>query len=210
MKEGCYDNDTFRRASENEIYTAAYMAHKAGAQGMSYFNFVYYREHGVEGRGPFNEPPFEVIGNAKDVEFISSAPQHFFIAKGWEHKSQLRGKSFAPDIEHKFEIYMAEPPGKWKENFRFRIIARESLGDRKFKLQFNEIDAYPCEDISEPYEEDNKYPPLHATEECARAFCVPLKAVKDGKNLFTLTFKSEELSRNILIDYIDIFPEKCK
>ena len=28
---------------------------------MSAFNFVYYREHGGAGRGPFNEPPFEVF-----------------------------------------------------------------------------------------------------------------------------------------------------
>ena len=206
LKEGCYDNDTFRRASESEIYTTAYMAHKAGAQGMSYFNFVYYREHGVEGRGPFNEPPFEVLRNAKDVDFISNAPQHFFIAKGWEHKSQLRGRSFGPAKEHRFEIYMAEPPGKWNDDFRFRIIARDDLGDRKFTLRFNEVEAYPCEDISEPYVEDNKYPPLHATVETARAWRVSREAVKEGKNHFILTFTSKETS-NILIDYIDIFPQ---
>ncbi len=205
LKQGCYDNHTYRRATENEIYTAAHMAYKAGAQGMSYFNFVYYREHGVEGRGPFNEPPFHAIGNAKDVDFVASAPGHFFIAKGWEKNSQLH-KALVAGENYSFEIYMQPPSYGWSKNFRFRIHTASPIENRSFDVTFGGVKAIPTSDISEPYPEDNEYPPLHADETNCRAYVIPKSAVIEDKNLFTVRMNSSAADDKIVIWYIDIFP----
>ena len=54
---GEYDEFTFRTVTPNQFYTTAHLAYSRGLDGVSVFNFVYYREHGinVELRGPFSE-----------------------------------------------------------------------------------------------------------------------------------------------------------
>ncbi len=201
-----YDNFRYRRTTENEIYTTAQLAYNHGADGMSYFNFVYYREHGSPGRGPFEEPPFEVIGKVRDRELVMSAPQHFFLAKGWNEKSQL-ADMLKCGSEYRFEMYIEQAASLWDRDFRFRLMARGELGDRKFTVVWNGAELQPSAKLSEPYPEDERFTPMHGDASNSLAWCLPLSAVKNGKNEFLLRFTAEKDTEDIRIDYMDAFPE---
>ena len=71
------DNFLFMRTTDEQFYTTAHVAYRRGADGMSLFNFVYYREHGSPGRGPFNEPPFHVLTHLGDPDWLARQPQWF-------------------------------------------------------------------------------------------------------------------------------------
>ncbi|MDH7570715.1 MAG: hypothetical protein QHJ73_14135, partial [Armatimonadota bacterium] len=85
-----YDDFTFRRTTPQQFYTAAHQGYARGCDGVSAFNFVYYREHGTEGRGPFNEPPFEVFRHLGDPAWLARQPQHYLYARGWRVSSLPR------------------------------------------------------------------------------------------------------------------------
>lgn len=76
-----YDDHCFRRSTDEMLESTARMGYAEGADGMSAFNFVYYREHGGfrERRGPFNEPPFEVLTEVADRHALDRDPGYFFI-----------------------------------------------------------------------------------------------------------------------------------
>ncbi len=80
-----YDTFSFRRATKEQLQTTAHLAYARGADGVSLFNFAYYREHGGPGRGPFAEPPFEVLPSLGDPGWLARQPQHFFVAEGWNN-----------------------------------------------------------------------------------------------------------------------------
>ena len=75
-------------------------------------------------------------------------------------------------------------------------------------MSVNGVNATPCTDISEPYDEDNAYTPLHATPADTLAFTVPCDAVADGENTVALVWNSETESSPVKIYYIDIFKNK--
>lgn len=203
---GSYDSEVLRKTTEAEIFSAAHLAYSMGAQGVSFFNFAYYREYGAcpELRGPFGEPPFYAIGQARDRELVARAPGHFFIGRGWPGNNQL-AKACKPNEEHTFEINAWEPEGGWKNDLRMRVISSTSLDDRKIEILFNGEKTVPCDDISEPYETDNEYPQLHGDKSNTRAYIVPYAAVKNGKNIITLKFMSKTDGDAVKFDYIDLF-----
>lgn len=207
--ESLYDNFTYRRTTPAEIYTVAELARSEGAVGVSYFNFVYYREHGTppEMRGPFNEPPFYAIGNARDEKFLKTAPKHFFIADGWGYTSRLK-EPIEPCAEASFKIKMTGVNDASKSDFRLRITFEKMPSDITANVSVNGVNATPCTDISEPYDEDNAYTPLHATPADTLAFTVPCDAVADGENTVALVWNSETEISPIKIYYIDIFKNK--
>jgi hypothetical protein len=79
-----YDVFPFRRATREHLHTSAHLAYARGADGISLFNFAYYRQHGQgEGRGVFGEPPFEALKALREPQTLAKEPQHWFIAYGW-------------------------------------------------------------------------------------------------------------------------------
>lgn len=202
-----YDNFLYRRTTENEIYTTAHMAYRHGAQGLSYFNFAYYREHGSAGRGPFNEPPFDAIGLAKNREFVAHAPQHFFLAKGWSDKTQLRDP-LAGDTVYAFRMYAEPPADGWKTGFRFRLLTRTPIGTRRFRVTFNGHEPEETDCVKEPYPEDARYRPMHGDAGTLRAWTVARDAVCPGENRITVEWTSPDIKEPIRVDYMDLFPDE--
>ena len=74
----------FRRAIVEQIQTLAHLAYARGLEGVSAFNFVYYRQHGMPFRGPFNEPPFDVFKHLGDPAWLARQPQHYFLTQTWD------------------------------------------------------------------------------------------------------------------------------
>lgn len=77
-----YDSATFRRTTDTQFRTTANLAYEQGADGISLFNFVYYRES--EGKdaqvgGPWREPPFHAIKALRDPEGLRQGRQRYFL-----------------------------------------------------------------------------------------------------------------------------------
>ena len=84
------DNYEFMKTSTEQFYTTAESIYDAGMDGVSLFNFVYYREHGSAGkRGAVGEPPFEIIHNLRDREFLSRQNHCYFIGSHWQDDGPL-------------------------------------------------------------------------------------------------------------------------
>ena len=60
-----------------QFETTAHWAYALGGDGVSLFNFAYYREFGPFSgdRGPFSEPPFGVLKLLGDPEYLARQSQ---------------------------------------------------------------------------------------------------------------------------------------
>jgi hypothetical protein len=176
-----YDTFPFRRATQEQFQTAAHLAYARGADGVSAFNFVYYREHGGPGRGPFAEPPFHVFKHLGDREWLARQPQHWFLASGWGNpfaKPTVLPRKMAVGKPETFTLDLAPPAGGWKRSGRLRIQGEDSLGESRWSAQLNGKDLAATDDLSEPY--PNPYPPMLGKPEELRAWSVPAGLLKDG------------------------------
>ena len=191
------DNYLFRRSTIEQFYTAAHLAYARGADGVSAFNFVYYREHGIPGRGPFNEPPFHIFRQIGDAQWLARQPQHYFLSSRGYVNSHLP-KQFEPGETVSFTIDMASPADSWKMDARLRIQGRQSLGDSRWRARFNGVDLNATGDVSEPY--PNPYPPMLGKPEELRAWIVPVGLLKDGINTIEITLVKGELCEIIFLD----------
>jgi len=183
-----YDYRIQRRTTPRQFYTTAHLAYARGADGVSTFNFVYYREHGVGERGPTSEPPFFVLQHLGDRGWLAQQPQHYILAEGWGSMGMV-GRQMPrvcePGQSEKFALDMAPPAGGWKAGGRFRVQAEGDLGESQWQAVLNGVELEETGDTSEPYE--NPYPQLLGMPEQHRAWVVPAQLLKDGINEVEVT-----------------------
>ncbi len=76
-----YDGQGFRRSTREMLSTTAHLFYARGADGLSLFNYVYYREFGNQKilRGPFNEPDFDLLTKLADRDWVTRQPQLYFL-----------------------------------------------------------------------------------------------------------------------------------
>jgi hypothetical protein len=196
-----YDTFPFRRATPEQLQTAAHLAWARGADGVSAFNFVYYREHGGPGRGPFAEPPFHAFKHLGDRAWLARQPQHWFLAPGWGNpfaKPSVLPRKMAAGKVEAFTLDLAPPSGGWKGEGRLRIQGEESLGESRWAARLNGRDLAATGDVSEPY--PNPYPPMLGQPEELRAWRVPAAALKDGPNRIEITMTEGKTARVAFLD----------
>jgi len=196
-----YDTFPFRRATPEQFYTAAHLAYARGGDGMSAFNFVYYREHGGSGRGPFAEPPFHVFKHLGDRKWLAQQPQHYFLASGWGNpfaKPSVLPRKMAAGQTEAFTLDLAPPTGGWKRGGRLRIQDEDSLGESRWTARLNGKELAATDDVSEPY--SNPYPPLLGKPEELRAWGVPASVLKDGLNRIEITMAQGKASKLAFLD----------
>jgi hypothetical protein len=70
--------------------------------------------------------------------------------------------------------------------------------DTQFEIECNGVKLMASNDVSEPYA--NPYPPLLGTEETLRAWVIPRKALKTGKNFFKIKQTHGQPARIYFID----------
>lgn len=198
--KSAYDNMSFRRTTPLQYSTAAHLAYARGLDGVSAFNFVYYREHGVGERGPFNEPPFEVFRHLGDRDWLARQPQHYVLAATtWITKRPLPQR-FKAAQSATLTLDLAPPAGGWKQGGRLRIQASQDLGDSRWRAVLNGVELADTADRSEPY--PNPYPPLLGTAAEHRAWQVPATALKDGANTLALTMAAGRGTASIV--FVDL------
>lgn len=197
-----YDTFTFRRATQEQYETTAHLGYARGADGVSLFNFAYYREHGGPGRGPFAEPPFEVLTKLGDPTPLAKKPQHWFLATGWNNpyvRPPILPRSLKPGNSTQFELDMAPPTGGWEGEGKLRLQADARLEGRVLRARCNGADLSPHDDVNEPFE--NPYPSLLGKPEELRAWKLPAALLRDGKNTFEFIHQS---GKPVTLEYLDV------
>ena len=188
--ESNYDNFSFRRTTPTQYYTTAHLAYARGLDGVSAFNFVYYREHGVGERGPFCEPPFHVFAHLGDPAWLAQQPQHYFLSDVWDSPC-VPGRPLPVDLEPgqqaSFSINMAPPAGGWQDAGRLRIQSLSDLGSSVWRATLNGVELNETQDRSEPY--GNPYPALLGKAAQHRAWLVPPGLPRDGDNPIVIAFE---------------------
>ncbi|GEP43595.1 hypothetical protein BGE01nite_28860 [Brevifollis gellanilyticus] len=198
-----YDVFPYRRATKEHLQTSAHLAYARGADGISLFNFAYYRQHGQgEGRGTFGEPPFEALKELSDPKALAKQPQHWFIAFGWRAPG-MKPPPVPRKVEsgkpQKFNFDIAAPSGGWKQNLRLRIQSDQSLSDTEWQATFNGEPISPTNDASEPFAVP--YPSLMGKPEELRVWTVPAKLMREGKNSAEFTSKA---GKTVSITFVDL------
>ena len=186
-----YDTFPFRRTTPEQYYTAAHLAYARGLDGVSAFNFAYYREHGGPGRGPFAEPPFQIFRRLGDRQWLAQQAQHYFLASGWGNpfiKRAVLPRKVAASQTTTFTLDLAPPTGGWRRGGRLRIQGDSSLGDSRWQARLNATPLAPTDDVSEPYA--NPYPTMLGAPDELRAWTVPADLLRDGPNRLELTLQS--------------------
>ena len=170
------DNFLFLRTTDQQYYTTAHLAYRRGADGVSLFNFVYTREHGTPGRGPFNEPPFHILKHLADPEWLARQPQWYVLAANWF--TSIHGR-FTKGDAHTYRLDMA-PTAHQRKDGIFRLMTREVCTGCRWMAKVNGTTLartdFVRKPLDHPYEAGMGDPRHYACFKCPRA------AVKDGVN----------------------------
>ncbi|MFZ4768427.1 MAG: hypothetical protein ACOYMN_26060 [Roseimicrobium sp.] len=193
-----YDVFPFRRATREHLHTSAHLAYARGADGISLFNFAYYRQHGQgEGRGEFGELPFEALKALRDPQTLAKSPQHWFIANGWRSpgaKPLPVPRKVEQNKPAKFNFDLASPRG----DAHVRIQADTNLTGTEWTATFNGEAIAATADVSEPYAVP--YPSMLGKPEELRAWLIPARLVREGKNSLEVTLKSGKPMTVLFVD----------
>jgi hypothetical protein len=71
--------EPFLRTTDLQFHTAADLAYRQGADGISVFNFAYYRQTST-GIGPFSEPPFHVLKSLRRPDEVARGSRWYVLA----------------------------------------------------------------------------------------------------------------------------------
>jgi hypothetical protein len=172
-----YDDFEFRRTTVSQMTTTAHLAYARGLQGISLFNFAYFREHGTPGRGQFGEPPLAILPRLKDRAWLAEQPQEYFLARGAEDLraerplgSVPKPRMLQPGKPVELRLDLAAPSGGWKSGGRLRVEASAAIGAGEVRALCGEVMLESVQDG----------PPN------VRAWDVPVSAVRGGLNVVRL------------------------
>jgi hypothetical protein len=181
---GYGDVTIFRRTTNEQYRTTAHLSYARGADGMSLFNFVYTRDHGVPGRGPFCEPPFHVIRSMADPS-LAAQPPHYYFLSALGNKSRYLPRKLTPGASQEWTLDLAPPTGGWTAPARLRLQTRVPLNGAQLAARFNDTDLSPSADVSEPF--PSPYVSMLGTAETLCAWTVSPQTLKPGPNRLQVT-----------------------
>lgn len=194
-----YDDFSFVRTTEQQLYTTAHMAYEQGADGISLFNFVYYREHGTPKRGPFNEPPFHVFPHLKDPAWLATQPQWYFLGgtRGPKRDVIQSERDIEPGQSLTYAMKCAPEDGLG--DGIVRLMTTGASGGCEWKAKLNGAELTQTESVlkplDHPYDGGLGHPDQYACFKCPRSL------VKKGDNQIEITLvRGEEAT----ICYVDL------
>lgn len=197
-----YDVFPYRRATREHLHTSAHLAYARGSDGISLFNFAYYREHGQgEGRGSFGEPPFEALKSLRDPQSLARQPQHWFLAQGWRApgaKPLPLPRKIEPGKPAVFVLDLAAPHDGWKRDARLRLQFDTPLGESAWHATLNGEPLAATPDVSEPFAVP--YPSMLGKPGELRAWLVPALLLREGVNRVEITLKNGDAATVVFVD----------
>jgi len=192
---GGYDSFVYRRTTDQQFHTTAHVAYRRGADGVSLFNFVYYREHGTPGRGPFNEPPFHVLERLGDPAWLARQPQWYVLAKA---RHAPLPKRFAKGQTQALTLDMAPTEHQTKDGL-LRLMTQEDSSGCTWAVAANGVALKPTafvrKPLDHPYEGGLGQPNQYACFICPRA------VVRDGRNELSITLTA---GGPATVNYLDV------
>jgi len=189
------DNRIFTRTTDEQYYTTAHLAYRRGADGVSLFNFVYTREHGTPGRGPFNEPPFHVLARLADPDWLAKQPQWYVLSNTW--LTPLDGWFERGDAKT-YKLDMAPTENQSRDGV-LRIMTKRSCAGKQWMAKMNGATLKPIpyvhKPLDHPYEAGLGDPNQYACFECPRS------EIRDGINRIAIIL---ERGARADIQYLDV------
>lgn len=184
-------------ATEESLYTTAHLAYLDGVNGLSAFNFVYYRLYD-------NEPPLHVFNHLDDKDWIAAQPQHYIIGNTYgvpnETYRQL-SKVFNVGSSYNFTMRMEPPTGGWTQNGKLRIFCEAAITGTTWTAKLNGVTLTANADVSEPYPHDYLAGSTGSANQY-RAWTVPMSLVQQGNNTINIKLDSGSISPRLM--FIDL------
>lgn len=191
-----YDDHCWRRNTKEMFENTARIAYAQGADGVSFFNFVYYRPHGgyLSRKGPFNEPPFDQITTLADKKAVENVPGYFFYAAQHE--------AFGADnLAREYRLEALPAKGNGQALLRIQVLTRQEVSNSEVEppddvnrgkwtvsLNGKVLEAAPALKTAypfpTPYEAGFGYPEQYLS------FAVPAGLLKAGENVVSIAHNS--------------------
>lgn len=196
---GGYDSFTFRRTTDPQFYTTAHLAYERGADGVSLFNFAYFREHGKPGRGPFNEPPFHILQHLGDPAWLAQQPQWYVMA---QTSARVKGApqmptTLKPGQSRLFSLDMS--PIMTGRNGLLRFMTANPSTDGCWTVTVNNRTLTPADCVANPI--DHPYEAEWNNTDRYQCFTCPPDLLEDGQNEITIRLNS---GPSATINYLDV------
>ncbi len=189
------------RTWDAQFQTAANLAYARGADGISLFNFVYYRGGGKGFEWLVREPPFHVLPRLRDPAWLSRQPQYYWLGQ-WTYLSQLNRK-IEPGTERSFRFDIALPERELAESTRLRVHSEDPIDTAQLTVRFNDVELEPTDDTS-PFL-DNPYDRMISDGPRRRAWTLTQSLLRDGDN--DLTVALGEGGESVRFTWIDLAVE---
>jgi hypothetical protein len=205
-KTGGSDNYSFRRTTDEQFYTTAHAALARGLTGVSLFNFAYYREHGSPERGPFCEPPFDVLKHLADANWLARQPQDWFLAHVWDEPfvpdrplgNRRKPRKVSSGETATFTLDLAAPAGGWKNPGVLRIESKQSQREATWRVTLNGGSIAASEKPAEP--SAKQHLALLSPADHVSAWVAPAAQLREGPNRLQLKLSGGGPLELIFID----------
>jgi hypothetical protein len=188
------DNFEMTLASEDQLYTTALDAYAQGIDGVSLFNFVYYRQHGSEKKKTIvSEPPFGIIKRLREPKFTPGNLRHYFIGSHWEDDGPLP-KSMSLFGQHARFAMNVSLSGAEGAILFVHLLEQDNPEAGDWEAWFNEraivrSDSPHCES------------PMRRINAKVLAWPVPVEILNDGRN--EIRFRSRDVVKSV-IDFVEL------
>jgi hypothetical protein len=208
----------FLRTTDQQFNTAAAIAYNQGADGISLFNFAYYRQTSNEiaadpGVGPFTEPPFHILPSLRAPDAVSGGAQWHVLAV--DHDSYISPSMQMPQILHAgksftFTLSMY-PRGRQPEGIlRVRVAPPAGYISGPVPAWVCAVDwngtplarrRFIAAPLPDQYKANLAVDP---TRFCC--FKVDSDAVRDGQNAIKVTLLQPDSgsAAKVILDYLDV------
>ena len=182
------------RTSDEQFYTSAHLAYERGADGISLFNFVYYRGDGAT--LPPTEPPFHVLPRLSDPEWLAQQPQYYWLSL-WSYNNQIP-KTIGPKKPVKFVFDLAPPKQPKVEDTRLRVHTEKPLGAAELSVKMNGTALEPTDGVSAYY--GNPDDVVISKTPQRRAWTCPVGILRDGLNELEVAAATTDSIKVIWVD----------
>ncbi len=190
----------YLRTTDAQFHTTAHLAYEQGADGVSIFNFPYYRAHSLPELGPFGEPPWHVLPQLRDRDFLARQPHCYFLTAA-RRDVVLRNLPLPAVLQrnqaHRFSLEMAPLAGHHRDGI-LRLRSNEPIDDRGIEAKLNGAALEPVPFVAKPL--PHPHDAWLGSAEDTRCFRVPIASARHGDNEIEVTVTDGIRVRLIYLD----------